>query len=353
MKSLLNIALALLASCSLSASCPADVSKYEEVSFSKINPVDSSLWIATTGRGLLRLGRNRKVFSYSSAKGDFPCDSIAALDFDADGVLWFLDANGEYYSYSSYNGFVRATPPVDIIESLAISVAEPLLEETEAPEDNSSSEAHIGASGFRLWHSLLIALAIVVLIFIGRITARKSPSPETSSNPGGNKDVSGSNNASVTPGFTVDDALKVLASDNYSAPAPAVSGQVEPNDVTKSKVTKSELQGFYIEVVKLVERNFTDPAFSVESIAEHFGISRVHLNRKLKAESKESPSEMIKSARMNFAAELLRSGNYSVVEVARKSGFSSAAYFSSAFKEYFHESPSSFLPTSSLNPGGV
>lgn len=342
MKFLLNIAVILLASNSLSANCIVDVSKYEEVSFSKISPVDSSLWIATTGRGLLRLGRNRKVFSYSSAKGDFPCDSIAALDFDADGVLWFLDANGEYYSYSSYNGFVRATPPVDIIESLAISVAEPLLEETEAPEDNSSSEAHIGASGFRLWHSLLIALAIVVLIFIGRFTARKSPSPETASNLGGNKDVSGSNNASETPGFTVDDALKV-----------PVSGQAEPNDVTKSKVTKSELQGFYIEVVKLVERNFTDPAFSVESIAEHFGISRVHLNRKLKAESKESPSEMIKSARMNFAAELLRSGNYSVVEVARKSGFSSAAYFSSAFKEYFHESPSSFLPTSSLNPGGV
>ena len=78
MRCIWNIAMMLLASYSLSATSVGDVSKLEGVTFSKINPVDSSLWVVTSDRGLLRLGRNLKAFTYK-----FPGDSVLVLDFDS------------------------------------------------------------------------------------------------------------------------------------------------------------------------------------------------------------------------------------------------------------------------------
>lgn len=404
---LLNIAVALLATNSLSASCLADVSKYEGVSFSKTSPVDSSLWIAAPGRGLVRVGRSGKAFSYSSAKGDFPCDSIVALDFDAAGVLWMLDARGDYYSYSSYRGFVRETAPAELIESLGAAVSQSLSpaenggslseDEADSPQNTRSSRA------FRWWHLLLMLLAAGVFFYIGRRSARVRRSSAASSEDGvrsSEREQAEGPEAQLTaeqatlqatepapvqarvaaqrreteiakPALapTAKPALEpeaeqpqVLSSksapiqESEQAPAPAAKptpaqepNQPTPVDVSKSNVIKAESQAFYNEVVELINNNFSDPDFSVESIAGHFGISRVHLNRKLKAAGHESPSELIKAARMNLASELLRSGEFTVVEVARKAGFSSAAYFSSAFKDYFNQSPSSFLPTSTIS----
>ena len=59
----------------------------------------------------------------------------------------------------------------------------------------------------------------------------------------------------------------------------------------------------------------------------------VHLNRKLKAENSPSPSDMIKTMRMELASEMLKAGGKTIAEVAEASGFSSASYFSSAFQE--------------------
>ena len=300
MKFTLNIIVLLLASTSLSAICANDVSNLEGVSFSKISPVDSSLWIATEGRGLLRIGRNYKVFSYSSAKGDFPCDSIVALDFDAQGVLWMLDSRGDSYNYSSYQGFVAAKAPEGILAPQPVS---PVVEEEVVPVGDKSSSPY-----FRWWYAALALLGFGLFFWIGRRSVGRDsvvePEPE---------------------------------------PQTVVEEVVPETVVTKPEVTKANSQEFYNEIVALVDENFADPSFSVESIAAHFGISRVHLNRKLKGASQASPSELIKAARMKAALELLEAGNCSIVEVAQRCGFSSAAYFSTAFKEYYGKAPSSYL----------
>ena len=80
----------------------------------------------------------------------------------------------------------------------------------------------------------------------------------------------------------------------------------------------------------------------VEQIAAELGISRVHLSRKLKALNAASPSDMIKSRRMDAAAAMLRSGERNMTVVAASCGFASAAYFSSAFKAFYGVSPSAF-----------
>ena len=96
----------------------------------------------------------------------------------------------------------------------------------------------------------------------------------------------------------------------------------------------------------LIKENISNPEFSVEDIAAHFGLSRIHVNRKFKAACNLSPSAVIKNERMKIASDLLNAGEHSVAEIATMCGFSSQAYFSSAFKAFFGVSPTSYK-----NPG--
>ena len=328
MKTLRNIIIGLLASCSLPAAYASDVSNLEDVLFSKISPVDSSLWIATGDRGLIRVGRNHKLFSYSAAQGDFPCDTIVAMEFDGGGVLWLLDSRGDTYSYSSFQGFAVTQAPEHIAKCLAAPV-----HEEEAPIDETVQQAEetkkLPSRRFRWWYILLGLLCF----WLGNLLNRQSGDERK-------RVVEEIRPEPVKPSAPP----KPSAQSKPSAPAKAAELNKAPKTgVTKHNVTKSDTQSFYNEVVALVDKNYSNPSFSVEDIAAHFGISRVHLNRKLKGISEKSPSELIKSARMKLALELLESGNYSMVEIAQKCGFSSPAYFSTAFKEFYGKSPSAYL----------
>ena len=80
------------------------------------------------------------------------------------------------------------------------------------------------------------------------------------------------------------------------------------------------------------------------------GISRVHLNRKLKEFGLEPPSILIRKCRMKQAARLLAENKVNVSEVAYRIGFSSHSYFSSSFREFFGLSPKEFVTRLQENP---
>ncbi len=120
-----------------------------------------------------------------------------------------------------------------------------------------------------------------------------------------------------------------------SAPVPAA----EPAHVPAPKPASS----FYQEVLLLVERNYIHPDYGVEELADALGLSRIHLNRKLKAEAGTSPSTMLKEVRMKHAIALLDEGRLSVAEIAAACGFSTPSYFSTAFREYCGKTPSEYL----------
>ncbi len=80
------------------------------------------------------------------------------------------------------------------------------------------------------------------------------------------------------------------------------------------------------------------------------GISRVHLNRKLKEFGLEPPSVLIRKCRMKQAARLLAENKVNVSEVAYRIGFSSHSYFSSSFWEFFGLSPKEFVTRLQENP---
>lgn len=83
------------------------------------------------------------------------------------------------------------------------------------------------------------------------------------------------------------------------------------------------------------------------------GISRVHLNRKLKEFGLEPPSVLIRKCRMKQAARLLADNKVNVSEVAYRIGSSSHSYFSSSFREFFGFSPKEFVTRLQENPDNV
>ena len=96
-------------------------------------------------------------------------------------------------------------------------------------------------------------------------------------------------------------------------------------------------------VMETIKRNLDNPEFGVDDLSREVGMSRVHLNRKLKEARGISPSSLIKSTRMKQAAYLLVHDKVNISEVAYRVGFSTPSYFSNSFRSYFGLSPKEFV----------
>lgn len=88
-----------------------------------------------------------------------------------------------------------------------------------------------------------------------------------------------------------------------------------------------------------IEKNLSDPDFSVEALGAQIGLSRVQLYRKCKALTNYAPNELLRITRLKRAATLLAATEKSVSEIAYEVGFSSPSYFAKCYKEYFGKSP--------------
>jgi TolB-like protein/AraC-like DNA-binding protein len=97
---------------------------------------------------------------------------------------------------------------------------------------------------------------------------------------------------------------------------------------------------FIRRLTEIVEAHLDNEQFGVEELTKISGISHSTLHRRLKKLGKHSVNQFIRSVRMQKAMLLLQQDEFSVSEVAWKTGFGSPAYFSSSFHEYFGISPS-------------
>ena len=85
----------------------------------------------------------------------------------------------------------------------------------------------------------------------------------------------------------------------------------------------------------VVEARLTDSDISVEDLAADMNLSRVQLYRKVKAVTGSSPVELLRTARLNRAYQLLFTTDKSVSEVAYAVGFTAPSYFTKCFKEEY------------------
>ena len=121
----------------------------------------------------------------------------------------------------------------------------------------------------------------------------------------------------------------------------------EGKQTVEKKIPKTELQTpderLMNRVMKTIEQHIFDHTLSVETLASEVGISRVHLNRKLKELTNQTTTDFIKNIRLKRAAELLSQKKHSIAEVADMVGFQNANNFSTAFRKLFGVSPREYM----------
>lgn len=106
-------------------------------------------------------------------------------------------------------------------------------------------------------------------------------------------------------------------------------------------VLLNELNDAFVKkAVEVVRTNMDNTDFNKDTFAFEMNVSSSLLYKKLKSLTDQSPVDFIRGIRLNYAVELLQTGRYTVTEVSELCGFTSAKYFSQAFKNYFGKAPS-------------
>lgn len=145
---------------------------------------------------------------------------------------------------------------------------------------------------------------------------------------------------------------------NLSLLLSAISQVLHVRENIRNKMRRTEIGNNYgsIEVSSyedqfiqrvrdLVLAHIDDTNFNVNELSQEIGMSRVHLNRKLKEHFGISPIAYIRSVRLKHAAYLLVNNKVNISEVAYRVGFSSHSYFTSIFHDFFGMSPKEFVAT--------
>ena len=368
------------------------------------SPVDGSMWIGSTNNGIFRLGRNGRRVWYSVQSGHLVSDHINALAFDKEKVLWILDDTGVFTKYTSVSGFKQdfsfpdgisafclsrnlsklylctanselytysiedktlnspiklpcsVTSLIPAVEDFSVwiitldgilrvaedgslskwdelSVSSNLLpfEFDTIPQQNTV-ERRNGHFFWLLLIAILLFIVVVYLIYRFIFKQPKSVKNTVVKNEPVVEVIPAQNPAPDTSSVTLDSPETTDA----RARVPYINTIPAPETAT----------GFTKTVLDLIDKNLSNPEFDVDTIAEITGMSRIHVNRKLKSEGSPSPSVLLKDARMSLASKLLKEGKISVKDVGIACGFSRPSYFATAFKDYFGVSPSEFQANS-------
>ena len=362
------------------------------------SPIDGTMWLGTNGDGLYRLGKNGSRLHFGASGGKIGSDYIIYICFDSKGTLWIVDKSGTITSYTTKAGFKNnelgdieisraiMLPKEDkiliagVTKLLLFDTRSNLVEnkdaiqfsatdlklssdssfvwvfgenrvakyageggyqewETEGKISNSlplefETYTSENTSGRRIWIIVLACLAVCGCILwlglsLGGRKFKSNYSKDAEEQPIQRKPASAQ--AETTP---YEEREKTSNTPN-----------TKPATVTKSPARGSE---FTTKVMILIEDHIKEPDFDVEAIAALLGISRIHVNRKLKAEGAPSPSVMIKEKRMDRAKFFLLQSDLSMAQIASECGFRSPSYFTTAFKDYTGLTPSEFVAQNRL-----
>ena len=96
------------------------------------------------------------------------------------------------------------------------------------------------------------------------------------------------------------------------------------------------------KIIKFIEDNIDDESMNPDSLADFIGVSKAGLYRKLKELTEKTPSEFVRTIRLEYAAGLLKTTKLTVTEIMYKSGFSNKSYFYREFTKLYNTSPKEY-----------
>ena len=110
----------------------------------------------------------------------------------------------------------------------------------------------------------------------------------------------------------------------------------------KLAITSTEAE-FLKRLQSVLEEHITDSEFTSERFCKLMQMSRTQLHRKLKAITKMTTSEFIRSQRLKLAINLLKKSDASISEIAYQVGFNTPSYFNKCFKEVYGCTPNEYV----------
>lgn len=119
------------------------------------------------------------------------------------------------------------------------------------------------------------------------------------------------------------------------------AGFISPEESTFSQVDET----FLLKINKIITDNLDNTELDVKLICKEIGMSRASLYNKLKAITTMGANDYVNKFRMEKAILLISTTDLTITEIAEKVGFSTSRYFSTAFKQYTGETPTSYKRT--------
>ncbi|WP_338373336.1 two-component regulator propeller domain-containing protein [Dysgonomonas capnocytophagoides] len=113
-------------------------------------------------------------------------------------------------------------------------------------------------------------------------------------------------------------------------------------------VLHTEDEQFLHEIVSFIERNMEDESLSPNSISDFMGISKASLYRRLKESTDKTPSEFVRTIRLEYASKLLITTKLTVTEIMFRSGFGNKSYFYREFGKQYSLSPKEYRNTNAI-----
>lgn len=113
-------------------------------------------------------------------------------------------------------------------------------------------------------------------------------------------------------------------------------------EFTDGKFIHKEHKVFFDKLVKVIDRNMSNPDFSTEQLAQELGLSVRHLYRKLKDITEETPANLIKDYKLSVTEKLLVTSKHSVDEIMYMSGFNNRGSFYKLFSQKFGMTPKKY-----------
>lgn len=111
----------------------------------------------------------------------------------------------------------------------------------------------------------------------------------------------------------------------------------------KLSTKRSTKQGDLIRKINdLIHKEYANPNLSLNWIADELDMSSIYLSRVYKQQTLAAIVDVINNVRLERAQEYLENTDWSIVDIAVKSGYTSSSYFHRMFKKSFGVTPSDY-----------
>lgn len=123
----------------------------------------------------------------------------------------------------------------------------------------------------------------------------------------------------------------------------------DENIIAEKITTNPTDRKFMEKLIAFIEANAVKSDFGIQEIVEEMAMSKSVFYRKVKSITNQSIMELVRTVRLKQAANLLKTTNLTINEVAYEVGYSDAGYFIRTFKEYYNCTPGEFTKTNTAN----